>query len=211
MTFTAEFAGEGYTDNVGDEHIRGLQNLQLQEEGIILGGNAGTGTALNGFVLGTANTPTTALSATIPSGAPSDGSSAGFTNSTKVAVYVIELAMLGYPNNGQYGYQAAPTVGATGLVPSYSRTSAGPYSNSETINGGMGALSAASNVSGAITSTPFVKAYVVHMSGAFAWAWFKLTHRDMGPRARYLGPEVPAEELIWQVKSCSPARASCER
>ncbi len=33
---------------------------------------------------------------------------------------------------------------------------------------------------------------------AFARAWFKLTHRDMGPRERYLGPEVPAEELIWQ-------------
>ncbi len=33
---------------------------------------------------------------------------------------------------------------------------------------------------------------------AFARAWFKLTHRDMGPRNRYLGPEVPAEELIWQ-------------
>ncbi|WP_435170284.1 catalase/peroxidase HPI [Paenibacillus glycanilyticus] len=33
---------------------------------------------------------------------------------------------------------------------------------------------------------------------AFARAWFKLTHRDMGPRDRYLGPEVPAEELIWQ-------------
>jgi catalase-peroxidase len=33
---------------------------------------------------------------------------------------------------------------------------------------------------------------------AFARAWFKLTHRDMGPRARYLGPEVRAEELIWQ-------------
>jgi catalase-peroxidase len=33
---------------------------------------------------------------------------------------------------------------------------------------------------------------------AFARAWFKLTHRDMGPRARYLGPEVPAEELLWQ-------------
>jgi catalase-peroxidase len=33
---------------------------------------------------------------------------------------------------------------------------------------------------------------------AFARAWFKLTHRDMGPRARHLGPEVPAEELIWQ-------------
>lgn len=33
---------------------------------------------------------------------------------------------------------------------------------------------------------------------AFARAWFKLTHRDMGPKARYLGPEVPSEELIWQ-------------
>ena len=36
------------------------------------------------------------------------------------------------------------------------------------------------------------------LANAFARAWFKLTHRDMGPRARYLGPEVPAEELIWQ-------------
>lgn len=36
------------------------------------------------------------------------------------------------------------------------------------------------------------------LADAFARAWFKLIHRDMGPRARYLGPEVPAEELLWQ-------------
>ncbi len=42
---------------------------------------------------------------------------------------------------------------------------------------------------------------------AFARAWFKLTHRDMGPRVRYLGPEVPAEDLIWQDPVPAGARA----
>lgn len=37
-----------------------------------------------------------------------------------------------------------------------------------------------------------------HFADAFARAWFKLCHRDMGPKARYLGPEVPAEDLLWQ-------------
>ena len=46
---------------------------------------------------------------------------------------------------------------------------------------------------------------------AFARAWFKLTHRDMGPRARYLGKEVPAEELIWQdVVPAGPALSDAD-
>ncbi|MCA6218302.1 catalase/peroxidase HPI [Ideonella sp. B7] len=42
---------------------------------------------------------------------------------------------------------------------------------------------------------------------AFARAWFKLTHRDMGPKARYLGPEVPKEDLVWQDPLPAPVHA----
>ena len=44
-------------------------------------------------------------------------------------------------------------------------------------------------------------------ANAFARAWFKLTHRDMGPKARYIGPEVPSEELVWQDPLPAPVHA----
>jgi catalase-peroxidase len=57
----------------------------------------------------------------------------------------------------------------------------------------------------AIREDPSLRRFAKHFydhpeefADAYARAWFKLTHRDMGPKARYLGPEVPAEDLIWQ-------------
>ncbi len=57
---------------------------------------------------------------------------------------------------------------------------------------------------------PISRRFLEHpeeLADAFARAWFKLTHRDMGPIARYLGPEVPSEELIWQDPVPAPTGA----
>jgi hypothetical protein len=159
-TFTSQFAGEGYTDNVADEHIRGMHELWLGEEGLILGGNSGTAAGNNGFVLGTANTPTATLlvqTGLIP-------------NATNVSCRVVELAMLANPQNTQYGYSLNPTV-ASGLTPSYVRTN---YDGSTTtVNGGMGAISAASNV--VVTaggSNQVLFKLPTPKPGAVAWAWY---------------------------------------
>jgi hypothetical protein len=158
-TFTSQFAGEGYTDNVADEHIRGMHELWLGEEGLILGGNPGTATGNNGFALGTANTPVAtllALTGNIPS-------------ATNVSCRVVEMTMLANPQNTQYGYGVFPTV-ASGLTPSYVRTN---YDGSTTtITGGIGAISAASNV--VVTSAGHLQVQftVTPKAGAVAWAWF---------------------------------------
>ena len=160
VSFEAQWAGEGFTDNLADEHYRGLCELQLGEEAQILLGNSGTASGNNGFLLGVANTPVATLlnlGGNIPDG-------------TYCSCYVVELTAMGLPANGQFGYQTAPTV-AAGLVPVYTRNNAD--GSQSVINGGMGQMSAASNVA-TITSSAHeqVKFTVTAKNGAFGWAWF---------------------------------------
>jgi hypothetical protein len=159
-TFTSQFAGEGYTDNVADEHLRGMHELWLGEEGLMIGGNSGTAAGNNGFALGTANTPTATL--LVQAG--------NIPNATNVSCRVVELTMLANPNNTQYGYGLFPTV-ASGLTPSYVRTN---YDGSTTtINGGNGAISAASGVVvTASGSNQVLFKLPTPKPGAVAWAWY---------------------------------------
>lgn len=169
-TFTSQFASEGYTDAVADEHLRGMHELWLGEEGLMLGGNSGTAAGNNGFALGTANTPTATLlvlAGLIP-------------NATNVSCRVVELAMLANPQNTQYGYGLFPTV-AAGLTPSYVRTN---YDGSTTtINGGMGQISAASNVVVTAGGSNQVRFNVTPKAGAVAWAWYVDVTDAAGPSA----------------------------
>lgn len=169
VTVEAEWAGEGFTGNLSDEHLRGLQSLWLQEEGILLLGNDGTGSlGQNGFALGTAPAPVAALA-----------TGTGITGSTSITGYVVLLTALGNPVNAQYGYQAAPSP-AAGLVPSFSYNAPGT-GTSVTYTGGMSAVSAASNTVVTTGSTNWVTFTVSPAStvgsggypnGTFGFAWF---------------------------------------
>lgn len=169
VTVEAEWAGEGFTGNLADEHLRGLQELWLQEEGILLLGNDGTGAlGQNGFQLGTAPAPVAAL--------VTGGS---ITTSTLVTGYVVLLTGMGNPSNAQYGYQAAPSV-TSGLTPSYTVNAPGT-GTSITYAGGMSAVSAASNsvtTTGGTLSVSFTvqPASAVgsggYPNGTFGFAWF---------------------------------------
>lgn len=168
VTVEAEWAGEGFTGNLADEHLRGLQELWLQEEGILLLGNDGTGSlGQNGFQLGTAPAPVAAL---VTGGT--------ITTATKITGYVVLLTGLGNPSNAQYGYQAAPSV-ASGLVPSFSVNAPGT-GTSITYSGGMSAVSAASNsvtttggtLSVSLTVQPASASVGGYPNGTFGFAWF---------------------------------------
>jgi hypothetical protein len=158
-TFTAQYAGEGYTDNLADEHFRNLARLRLQEEMITLWGNSGVATGNNGFALGQATTPTLTLGA----------GTSPFGNAANVYVAVVAITGMGVNPGGQAGYAAPPTV-AGGLTTSYTRTNA----DGTTMNVSAG-VSAISNVSAAqLTNTTAqqVNASIPAMKGAVAYAWY---------------------------------------
>lgn len=171
VTVEAEWAGEGFTGNLADEHIRGLQSLWLQEEGMLLLGNDGTGAiGQNGFALGTAPTPVGAISSTM---------GGTISNGATLTAFVVLLTGMGNPANGQYGYQAAPSV-ASGLTPTFSANAPG---TGVTINysGGTSAVSAASNTVTTANGTSKVTFAVQpnskvgtggYPNGTFGFAWF---------------------------------------
>lgn len=172
VTFTAEFAGEGYTDNLADEHLRGLHSLWLQEESMILFGNSGTASGNNGFALGTAPTPvlTTATG--------------GFANAATVSVAVVLLTAMGFPATGQYGYLGGskPTV-ASGLTPSFTYNAPGT-GTTITINGGTSAVSAMSAVTTVSGGLGLITATIpanLNPHGAFGYAWYVNTTDASAP------------------------------
>jgi hypothetical protein len=158
-TFTAQFAGEGYTDNLADEHFRNLARLRLQEEMMTLWGNSGTAAGNLGFALGQApNVTSVAVAGT------------GLGSAANVVACVVAITAYGMNPGGQAGYAAPPSV-ANGITPSYTRQNA----DGSTTPVACG-ISQISNVA-AIVTTPnaangTVKLSVPAVKGAVGYAWF---------------------------------------
>ena len=159
-TFTAQFAGEGYTDNLADEHFRNLARLRLQEEMMVLWGNSGTAAGNLGFALGQPPNVTAAAVA----------AASGLGNGANVVAAVVAITAYGMNPGGQAGYAAPPSV-VNGITPSYSRTNA----DGSTTNVSCG-TSQISNVSAIVTvpNTSFqqIKLSVPAVKGAVGYAWF---------------------------------------
>jgi hypothetical protein len=167
-TFTAQWAGEGYTDNLADEHFRNLARVRLSEEMMTIGGNSGTGnqgvatgnlTNL-GFQLGQPVTPTAAY----------NGATGGTIGTTaNVYVAVAAITWQGMNPGGQAGYGTPPSV-ANGLLTNYIRTNADGSTTNVTCGvSQMSNISAAYTTNGAAVT---VKATTTAIKGAVAYAWF---------------------------------------
>lgn len=165
-TFTSQWAGEGYTDNLADEHFRNLARLRLQEEMITLLGNSGTATGNLGFQLGQANN----LSATlVNSDTFNTPATAGFAANTNVSAAVVAITGMGMNPGGQAGYGAPPTV-LNGLVPSSTRTNVD--GTTLTVNGGTSAISNVSSNSLTNSTHKWVQFTVPAIAGAVGYAWY---------------------------------------
>ena len=165
-TFTSQWAGEGYTDNLADEHFRNLARLRLQEEMITLLGNSGTAAGNNGFVLGMPVTPTSSLETSDTYNSPA---TAGVGSATNVSAAVVALTGMGMNPGGQGGYQAPPTV-TGGLTPTSTRQNAD--GSSLVVNGGTSQISNVSTVRLTNTTAKWVKFVTTPIAGAVAYAWF---------------------------------------
>jgi hypothetical protein len=170
-TFTSQWAGEGYTDNLADEHFRNLARLRLQEEMITLLGNSGTASGNLGFALGQAPNVTGALKTSDTFNSPA---TVGFTVNTTVSAAVVAITGMGLNPGGQGGYNTPPTV-AGGLIPTSTRTNVD--GTQLTVNGGTSAISnVSSNVTTNTTSgANWVQFTCAAVQGAVAYAWYVST------------------------------------
>lgn len=188
VTYTAEFAGEGFNDNLATERLDGLLALFLSEEAQILNGNGGNGVGSNGFQLGTCPTPVLNLNtatSTIPT-------------STKFTVYCVALTAMANPQNAQYGYYNAPLTVAGGLTPTFSYNAPGT-GQSITINGGTSIISAASNsVTTTGSDTQTVTATVAPVVGAMGgYAWYVSTNASPTTANSYLAAITPYNSVTF--------------
>lgn len=165
-TFTSQWAGEGYTDNLADEHFRNLARLRLQEEMITLLGNSGTATGNNGFQLGQANNVTLALATSDTFNVPA---TAGLAANTNVWVAVVAITGMGMNPGGQGGYGAPPTV-ANGVSPTSTRTNVD--GTTLAVNGGTSALSNVSSLVLTNATAKWVTATTTPIAGAVGYAWY---------------------------------------
>lgn len=168
-TFTSQWAGEGYTDNLADEHFRNLSRLRLQEEMITLLGNSGTATGNLGFALGQPVTPVAALASSDTVNSPA---TTGFASATNVSAVVVAITGMGMNPGGQGGYNAPPTVSA-GLVPSSVRQNVD--GTTLTVNGGTSQISNVSNIVLTNTTAKWVKFTTTATLGAVGYAWYVCT------------------------------------